>query len=592
MNNEKKAQYFDGIFGLSSNVNEGLFSFWMDFEDDEVYLSKETAEYFGFHCISDKSRIVEATAEFEEHIYPDDLSYYRKALNQFMDDGEEFFDVLYRLRNKNGEYETCSTKADMIYDDKGRPLFVAGHIFNHERNDSIDPTTGLYTRSSLFAKLQLFQSMNRPFYLMVIGIRNFFYVNNMYGVKVGNHVLKYIADYCKAICGSENVFRNAGTKIVMLWDPQNVSQKYISDFYFRLREHLKGGIEIEHNKVTLEVNGGMVVVDDPTIDVNTIFMSALYALAKAKEEFIPELNVFKNESFASNQRLLGLLNDVRIGAENGCRGFYLCYQPIISTETRQVCGVETLIRWHDDDYGIVSPGMFIDWLEQDPVFFELGNWIIRTSLLDMKEIALKNPDFIVNINLTYTQLQRDEFNERLLDILRETGFPPGNLRLELTERCKVLDMNFLRNQIIFLRSYGMQVSLDDFGTGYAAINLLFELPIDQVKIDRSFVENIQNEESKQILLRALTECAREMEMDVCIEGIEAKAVRDYITSHFYSTSLQGFLYSEPVKREDILKWMEKYETVLIKEELADKKKQDEILKQQAEQKKEKTKKKK
>ncbi|SDB27775.1 EAL domain-containing protein [Eubacterium oxidoreducens] len=575
MNNEKKAQYFDGIFGMRSSVNEGLFSFWMDFEDDEVYVSEETAEYFGFHRINKNTRVVEATAEFEEHIYPDDLAYYKKALEQFLEDGEEYFDVLYRLRNKNGEYETCSTKADMIYDEKGRPLFIAGHIFNHERNDAVDPTTGLFTRSSLFAKLQLYQSMNRPFFLMVIGIRNFFYVNNMYGVKVGNHVLKYIADYCKSICGNENTFRNAGTKIVMLWDMKKHSQKSISDFYFRLREHLKSGIEIEYNKVTLEINGGMVVVDDPTIDVNTIFMSALYALAKAKEEFIPELNVFKNESFTTNQRLLGLLNEVRIGAEKGCDGFYLCYQPIIDTQTQEICGVETLIRWHDEGYGVVAPGMFIDWLEQDPVFFELGNWIIKTALLDMKELALENPNFIVNINLTYTQLQRDEFNERLLGILKETGFPPEHLRLELTERCKVLDLNFLRNQIIFLRSYGMQVSLDDFGTGYAAINLLFELPIDQVKIDRSFVENIQKEEAKQILLRALTECAREMKMDVCIEGIEAKAVRDYVTSHFYTTSLQGFLYSEPIVKEEILKWIEKYNRQLNKKRSEIKKKETE-----------------
>ena len=190
--------------------------------------------------------------------------------------------------------------------------------------------------------------------------------------------------------------------------------------------------------------------------------------------------------------------------------------------------MEALLRWYGDDCGEIFPGTFIEWLEKDPVFFDLGNWILRRALEDVKKIISIIPDFIVNINLAYPQLGRDDFEENLKRIVDESCVNPKNIRLELTERCKLLDEKLLIKKMYYIQSLGIQTSLDDFGTGYSAINLLFDLPSNQIKIDRFFIQNIQNEESKSIMLKAIIDCARKNGAHVCVEGIETKEMADSI----------------------------------------------------------------
>ena len=126
-------------------------------------------------------------------------------------------------------------------------------------------------------------------------------------------------------------------------------------------------------------------------------------------------------------------------------------------------------------------------LSRTPVFFELGNWVIWQALQDATEIRRIIPDFIINVNIAAPQLERPDFHYEVLNALHDTGYPPQNLCLELTERCRELDTNFLRNEIEFFRSQGIRVAMDDFGTGNASLQLILELPLDEIKIDRSFL---------------------------------------------------------------------------------------------------------
>ncbi len=239
---------------------------------------------------------------------------------------------------------------------------------------------------------------------------------------------------------------------------------------------------------------------------------------------------------------------------NNCEGFFLCYQPIVDAETEMITGAESLIRWKNDEYGIVSPLEFVEVLERDNLFPELGRWILRTALKDAKKFLRRYPGFVVNVNLSYTQLENRDFVEDVLAILKETGYPPQNLCLEITERCRMLDISLLKEIFTALREHGVKVALDDFGTGFSSLGILRELPVSTVKIDRSFVINIEKDSSDQNTVRFISELANSFSSSVTAEGIETAEMRDYLLL-FKIKNLQGYYYSKPLPVKD---FMEKY----------------------------------
>lgn len=226
----------------------------------------------------------------------------------------------------------------------------------------------------------------------------------------------------------------------------------------------------------------------------------------------------------------------------------MCYQPVVQAESREIIGMEALLRWNREPYGDVPPGRFIPWLENDPCFFELGNWILEQALTEGKHIIEKNPAFVINVNVSATQLERRKFRESVLEILNRTGFPAKNLCLELTERCRAMDKEYLREEIHFLRSNGIKIALDDFGTGQSSLELLCEFPIDLLKIDRGFVRDIEMNHAAQVVVDSIVQCANGLGMQVCVEGVENEQLRDFIRQYGVH-SHQGYLYSRPIRME-------------------------------------------
>ena len=323
-----------------------------------------------------------------------------------------------------------------------------------------------------------------------------------------------------------------------------------------MKKTFKEKMEIDGLHISIDVCGALLAVNDTTIDVNSIYNSALYAIDKAKSDNEQKVVVVDQQEFSLDSRHFKLVKKIRRSILNDYRGFFLVYQPIVDAVTEKIVGMEALVRWRDEDGTLVPPNDFIPWLEKDSLFFDLGNWILRTAMRDTKKLLNQNPDFIVNVNLAYPQLKRNDFKARLSSIIEEEGFPTKNLKLELTERCKLLDMATLRNDMVYFKGEGMQTALDDFGTGYSALDLLIELPTDQIKIDKSFVDGIELNTEKQSLLRAITTCARELRKTVCIEGIETREMADYLKIRFPVEFFQGYYFSKPVEFDKLQELVE------------------------------------
>jgi len=470
--------------------------------------------------------------------------------------------IPYRIRNKNGEYVTVATYSKFKRDENGNPAFYAGSVVNYQKHDLVEPTTGLFTTKYLIEKMEKYVSEKKAYFLLVFGVRDFDSINNKYGYIMGNQVLRSIAGIALASRNGADVFKLEGTKFALLksFDLEDTSiEKFGSNEFNNIRDYIAKGIQINDTKVYVDIYGGAVYTNETDITPNTIYTSALFALSKAREASNSDsLNIFNQSWLVEERQKLSLYESIRDSVKEDCKGFFLAYQPIISKKTGKLIAMEALLRWFGDECGEVFPGTFIEWLEKDPVFYDLGTWILKKALEDAKKIIAIIPDFIVNINLAYPQLGRDDFEEQLKTIVEESGVNPKNIRLELTERCKLLDENLLIKRMHFIHSLGIQISLDDFGTGYSAINLLFDLPTDQIKIDRFFIENIQNDQLKCIMLKAIIDCARIIGSHVCVEGIETKEIADYICGNFNITSLQGFYYSKPVTLDKFIENMNKW----------------------------------
>jgi EAL domain-containing protein (putative c-di-GMP-specific phosphodiesterase class I) len=303
----------------------------------------------------------------------------------------------------------------------------------------------------------------------------------------------------------------------------------------------------------MDLYGGALELNNFDIDSQTIYACLNFAKDESKVRRQGELVVFQNDPNEGSRHRLEKLHAIRASIKHGYEGFFLLYQPVVDAQTERLIGAEALLRWKNDRYGVVPPDHFIPILEADPLFPELGEWIIRESILTAKHMLKLDPDFIINVNLSYTQLEKPDFVDMVLRILQELEFPPEHLCFEVTERCRLLDLELLKNVLVSLKSRGILVALDDFGTGFSSVGILKEIPVNIIKIDRSFVRKIEENEIDRKLVKNIADLAFIFSAKVCVEGIETMGMRDILQS-YHVESFQGYYYAKPLPIEQFLKW--------------------------------------
>jgi EAL domain-containing protein (putative c-di-GMP-specific phosphodiesterase class I) len=306
---------------------------------------------------------------------------------------------------------------------------------------------------------------------------------------------------------------------------------------------------VDGQHIPLGVSGGAMLIEGDVGRDACIRANITYAQEKSKRERHSELVFFRQgRDGCTTVEMVKRNEAIRRSVLDGCEGFYLCYQPLVNAHTGRIKGAEALLRWHSDTYGEPGPGEFIQWLEQDDCFLVLGNWILRQAMTDTLPLVKMQPDFILSVNVTYSQVDRSDFQDSLMEILQQTGFPPENLYIELTERESPYDIVQLRKKLEYFSDQGIKIALDDFGTGSASLNLLRQLPIDRLKIDRQFVAHIQANRVDEVIVETVIDSANKLGISVCMEGIETEQLRDYVQRYDVDT-LQGYYYSRPVRME-------------------------------------------
>lgn len=239
-----------------------------------------------------------------------------------------------------------------------------------------------------------------------------------------------------------------------------------------------------------------------------------------------------------------LQDEVKRCVLDGCKGFFMVYQPQMDAD-RHMVGAEALLRWRDEQGQVVSPGAFIPVLENDSCFYELGSWILNTVLSETQPLVHAHPNLKISVNISYQQLNHRDFRDDVLQALKRHDFPAENLALELTEHCSALSLEVLKENLGFFRRAGIGIAADDFGTGYSTLSNLRDLPFTSLKVDQGFVRHLSDSEKDQALVEAIITCAKKFHIATCVEGVETQAHLDLLLP-YGADYYQGYLFSKPV----------------------------------------------
>lgn len=483
-------------------------------------------------------------------IHPADREMYFQDIEAVFSGKKERHELDYRVKNIEGDYVTCTCRGLILRGKDGEADLFVGTIVNHGIVENIDATTNLYNIYEFWNNIHAVSESGEYCRVLMIGINNFSDVNAIYGYSYGDKVLRGLSDILlELVRGFGKVYRMDGVRFACVLP--ECSNRELEDFYGRVQYAARHSLFVDDVRISISISGGVVDFHGE-YDEYLVQTNAKHALGQSKQEKNGELCYFDNKLLANNRRNLEVLNALRKSIANQCEGYYLCFQPIISANAgEELVGAEALLRWNLEPFGEIPPGMFIPWLENDPSFYELGNWIIREAIVKGKKLLEDYPDFVLNVNIAYTQLSHIGFVDSVKAILEETGYPAGNLCLELTERCRQLEKEYLRKEIDDLKAVGIKIAMDDFGTGFSSLNLLSELPVNTIKIDRGFIVDIQTNETNQAIVEAITNCARKLNVHVCCEGLETKEMIEFIRQYpIYS--IQGYYYSKPIRIEPFM----------------------------------------
>lgn len=549
--NEKRMKKLNELFRTFSAVADNCYVYLCDMQEDYSRWSEKAVDVFDLPS----EYMHHAGQIWEERLHPDDRESYRQSIDMIFSGKDSSHEMQYRVRTREGSYAVCTCRGFVICDDNGNPEYFGGAIKNHDVINYIDNMTGLRSLYGFFDDLKTLFWKHEKSVILLVGVNGFSNINDIYGYSFGNSILRKFSRLLKENFGEHGeIYRMDGTKFAII-SPE-LSLEMMSMMYKKIKDEVAHDFYAQKEHISLSLNGGIVNVDNFDISNETVYSCLKYAYYKSKSRQLGEPVIFMDALSDTNRTAIEKLNVVRNSVSENCKGFYLCYQPIMDAGTEKLKGMEALIRWKNDLYGTIPPVQFIPVLEQDPLFPELGKWILRQAMEDGKMMLEKYPDFVMNVNLSYAQLEQNNFTDTVLDLLRETGYPAKNLCLEITERCRLLDINLLKSMFRKFREQGIRIALDDFGTGFASLGILRELPVDIIKIDREYVKNVESSTPDQHTVKFISDLADAFSAEVCVEGVETAEMRDFLKRYEIS-SLQGYFYSKPIPMEQFI---EKYST--------------------------------
>lgn len=419
-----------------------------------------------------------------------------------------------------------------------------------------DDLTGLYNRSGFAKKLksamEVASRTERMLAVMFLDLDRFKHVNDSLGHPVGDALLREVARRLRACCRSTDIIARMGGDefaIVATHLKKSSGVGFLAD---KILDNFSVPFELSGHVVHAGISIGVTTYPNDVGNADQLLMNADMALYQAKDEGRNRYVLFDAEMDLAAKARRRTESDLHHAIAND--ELFLEYQPIIDARTGALNSMEALVRWNHSD-GVRYPGAFIDIAETSNLIGPLGEWVLLEACRTAARWAETGPLRVpVAINLSAAQLAMPGLMGTVQLALAETGLSPDLLELEITESVMIPNLQGSQAVLKRLRQIGVSISIDDFGTGYTALHVLQHLPVDKLKIDRSFVENIENGSYAPPIVKAVIEIGRSFGLEVVAEGIETDSQLNCLRD-LGADQLQGFYISRPKPAAEIETWM-------------------------------------
>ena len=485
---------------------------------------------------------------------------FREMIAPLIDGTEQQLTFETTHQRKDGTYYPVEVNLQLTRPGSDQ-VFVAIILDNTERHDSLqkldymanhDTLTGLPNRflfsDRLMHALQHCERNRHPLALMFLDLDGFKVINDSLGHPTGDDLLKQVAQRLQdAARKCDTVARLGGDEFTIILEDLD-DLKTIPEIAQRILTSFVEPFEVAGRQMFLGASIGISTYPQDGHDVTALMKYADVAMFQAKKDGGNKYQFYLADmTVAANQRL-ALETDIRLALEND--GFSVHYQPQVCLESGRIVGMEALVRWQHPQHGSLPPTMFIPVAEETGLIEPLGEWVMRTACKQAKTwhdtFGMKIP---VSVNVSGHQIN-DRLVPAVRDALAVTGLDPCYLELEITESCIMDHTSGSISHLNRLRSLGVHLAIDDFGTGYSSMSYLKRLPVDKLKIDRSFVMDVPQDGNDMEIIKAILALAHALKMTVIAEGVETAEQRAFLAEHGCDV-MQGYLFSRPCPAEEV-----------------------------------------
>ena len=414
-----------------------------------------------------------------------------------------------------------------------------------------DELTGLYNRNYLLECLEDYmkkiENARERFALLSINLNRFKNVNDSLGNEMGDLFLKTIAERLKDYSNDNVILARMVADEFMFFMPNKENLEELIQIANKIHKQIEEPMIAKGFKFHITSSIGISLFNENMEDTNQLIKQAQLAMHEAKKNgqsvlvYHPDMNKELLEN-------LFLENDLRQALDR--KELILHYQPQVNIETGEIIGVEALIRWNHHSKGMIPPGKFIPLAEETGLIIPIGNWVMKEACSQLRkwnEIGIT--DLRLSVNLSLRQIYQEDLVETVARVLQITKIKPEYLELEITESIAGNTERVI-SILQSLKKLGVRISVDDFGTGYSSLSYLYSFPIDQLKIDRSFITNLFIEENNKVIVSTIISMGQNLGLELIAEGVETSEQIEFLRS-YKCVGVQGFLISRPLPAAEI-----------------------------------------
>lgn len=534
---------FDQFQGVIDTFNPCIddYLYIMDIQNDWLYMSPNALERFNIP----QNPFNNTSENLAKMTHPDDVKLLLDDIDQLINGKKDFHNLQYRWIDKEGGPVWINCRGCVLTDENSDPEFLIGCVNEIGLKQKADNVSGLLRESGLEMELGEQGNVSLSGFLLRIGIDNFKEINENKGMDYGDMILQKTADCIKSVISEDQTLYRVVADEFAVVDMKGRGIKEAQRLYSKMQHEINYFIESNGYEVFYTISAG--VLDFSTLkdqEYKNLMKLSEFALNEAKNNGKNKCYVYDSSDYDAFIHKKELIHIMRHAVNNNFKGFEAYFQPIMDMNAQSLFSAETLLRFYTEESGMISPAEFIPLLEESNLIIPVGKWVLYQAMEACSIIQKVIPDFKVSVNLSYIQVLRSDVLGDILEGLKKYQLKEGSIYIELTESGLLESNAYFINFCEGLRANGIPLALDDFGTGYSNFHYLYNLNPSTIKIDRSFTMKALNSAYEYALLRHMVEMTHDIDLKLCIEGIETKQELNKICE-MGPDYIQGFYFGKP-----------------------------------------------